>query len=80
MIHTLTRRLRIRGCNSTCSELSAKISLNFSKLISRSQVDLKEGKQVIQRTSCYMYSGHTDLWAERKLYICLVEAKYIKPF
>lgn len=69
MIHTMTRRLDIQWYSSTCSEINAKISLNFSKPVSRSQVDLKEGKQAIWRTSCYMYSGCTDFCAERKLYM-----------
>lgn len=43
--------------------------LNFSKLVSRSQMDLKEREQVIERMSCYLHSGHTDLLAERKLYM-----------
>lgn len=79
MTGTLTRKLYIQGYNSACSEINANISLNFSKC-SRSKVDWKEGKQLIQRTIYYLESGHTDLCRERKLYVCLGEAKYIKPF
>lgn len=80
MTYTLTRKFYIQGYNSACSEINTNTSLNFSKHSSRSKVDSKEGKQVIQRTIYYLDSGHTDLCREKKVCICLGEAKYIKPF
>lgn len=80
MTYTLTRKFYIQGCNSA-SEINTNISLNLlSKSSSRSKVDSKEGKQLMQRTTYYLDSGHTELCRERKLYTCLDEAKYIKPF
>lgn len=67
MTYTLTRKLYIQGYNSACSEINTNTSLNFSKPSSRSKVDLKEGQQVIQRTTYFLDSGHTDLCRERKL-------------
>lgn len=80
MTYTLTRKFYIQGCNSA-SEINTSISLNLlSKSSSRSKVDSKEGKQLMQRTTYYLDSGHTELCRERKLYTCLDEAKYVKPF